>query len=128
MEKFNLRPLITVVNVPLFQLGCAPPHTRLVEFPPLPNLLLNMIMASPATGTGRTKAALAGTYATLLLTLYGRYLDAKSDEPRLCDKLTRLVLEKIDYDLKTIGATRGAIYLIGTRAQWIDSRILDFLS
>jgi len=76
----------------------------------------------------KSRVTLTGTQATLLITLYGRYLDAISDDPILGDQFAGQVLEKIDHDFATIGVAKGTMYMVGTRGKWMDSRIAQFLS
>ncbi|MFD2349243.1 hypothetical protein ACFSTC_07410 [Nonomuraea ferruginea] len=54
------------------------------------------------------KVCLDGEKATLLATLYGRALDARSPEPILNDTMAARAVERIDHDFTKIGMSPPA--------------------
>ncbi len=66
--------------------------------------------------------------ATLLATLYGRALDARSPRPILGDTLAAQVVERIDHDFAKTGITRRSAASVAFRARFLDGWAAEFLT
>ncbi|MGN9785619.1 class I SAM-dependent methyltransferase [Nonomuraea sp. ZG12] len=66
--------------------------------------------------------------ATLLATLYGRALDARSPHPILGDTLAAQVVERIDHDFSSTGITRRSAASVAYRARFLDGWAAEFLT
>jgi len=86
------------------------------------------IMAAHTSGTSRSKITLKGTQETLFITLYGRYVDALSEDPILGDKWVGPILEQVDYDFSKLGIGQGTSNSIATRGRLFDRWTRDFLA
>jgi O-methyltransferase involved in polyketide biosynthesis len=58
--------------------------------------------------------------ATLLATLYGRALDARSPHPIPGDTPAAQVVERIDHDFAKTGVTRSSAASVAFRARFLD--------
>jgi O-methyltransferase involved in polyketide biosynthesis len=74
------------------------------------------------------KVHLTEEKATLLATLYGRALDARSPHPILGDTLAAQVVERIDHDFARTGITRRSAASVAFRARLIDGWATEFLT
>jgi len=84
--------------------------------------------ASPASQSAKTKIPFTGTQETLLITLYGRYLDFIAPEPLLGDKWPGLILEHVDYDFAKLGVRAGSAAAVATRSKLFDGYVNNFLA
>jgi O-methyltransferase involved in polyketide biosynthesis len=73
------------------------------------------------------KVHLAKEKATLLATLYGRALDARSPEPILGDPMAAETIERIDHDFGETGMDRRTAASVALRARFIDRWAQEFL-
>ncbi|MFC7623913.1 class I SAM-dependent methyltransferase [Microlunatus sp. GCM10028923] len=86
------------------------------------------------TDSARSKAAdgprveLRGAEATMLATLYGRALDARSPDPILGDMLAAETLDKINFDPTQTGLRPGDHYSVAMRAEFLDGWTREFLA
>lgn len=71
---------------------------------------------------------LHGAAETLLATLYGRAIDARSPHPVLGDRTAAEVLEKIDYDFRRLGLAHSSAIGVALRARYLDRWTRDFLA
>ncbi|MFG6195742.1 class I SAM-dependent methyltransferase [Nonomuraea sp. JJY05] len=74
------------------------------------------------------KVHLTGERATLLATLYGRALDARSPRPILGDDLAAETVERIDHDFSKTGMNAGLAVSVALRARFIDRWAAEFLA
>jgi len=74
------------------------------------------------------KVHLTHEKATLLATLYGRALDARSAEPVLGDTLAAETVERIDHDFGRTGITRRSAASVAFRARFLDGWAAEFLT
>ncbi|MFG1704632.1 class I SAM-dependent methyltransferase [Nonomuraea sp. M3C6] len=74
------------------------------------------------------KVHLTGEKATLLATLYGRALDARSRQPILGDELAAEAVERIDHDFTKTGITTRTAPAVALRARFIDNWAREFLA
>ncbi|SEG94019.1 O-Methyltransferase involved in polyketide biosynthesis [Nonomuraea solani] len=65
--------------------------------------------------------------ATLLATLYGKALDAKSPHPILGDRMASEVIGRIDHDFTKTGITPGSANAVALRARFMDRWAGEFL-
>jgi O-methyltransferase involved in polyketide biosynthesis len=65
--------------------------------------------------------------ATMLATLYGRALDARSDRPLLGDQAADEAVKQIDYDFSKLGVTEDMGLTVALRAKPMDEWSADFL-
>ncbi|WP_410577047.1 class I SAM-dependent methyltransferase [Amycolatopsis sp. lyj-108] len=65
--------------------------------------------------------------ATMLATLYGRALDARSDRPILGDKAADEAVKQIDYDFGSLGVTADMGLTVAMRAKPMDDWASEFL-
>ncbi|RSN35524.1 class I SAM-dependent methyltransferase [Amycolatopsis sp. WAC 01416] len=65
--------------------------------------------------------------ATMLATLYGRALDARSDRPILGDKAADEAVKQIDYDFGSLGVTADMGLTVALRAKPMDDWTSEFL-
>ncbi|WP_211370041.1 hypothetical protein [Nonomuraea turkmeniaca] len=65
--------------------------------------------------------------ATLLATLYGRALDARSPRPILGDEPAAEVIERIDHDFSKTGITARTAPAVALRARFMDRWAAEFL-
>jgi O-methyltransferase involved in polyketide biosynthesis len=73
------------------------------------------------------KVHLTEEKATLLATLYGRALDARSPHPILGDKMAAEAIERIDHDFGKTGITAGNAPAVALRGRFIDRWARDYL-
>ncbi|MEU8247966.1 class I SAM-dependent methyltransferase [Nonomuraea sp. NPDC048916] len=73
------------------------------------------------------KPHFTGERATLLATLYGRALDARSPHPLLGDTLAAEVAERIDHDFRQTGLTPRTAPAVALRARFLDGWAREFL-
>ncbi|MEV0615582.1 class I SAM-dependent methyltransferase [Nonomuraea sp. NPDC050404] len=73
------------------------------------------------------KVHLTEEKATLLATLYGRALDARSPHPILGDQLAAQALDRIDHDFRKTGINPGTARAVALRARFIDRWAAEFL-
>ena len=71
--------------------------------------------------------AFTGEKATLLATLWGRALDARSPTPILHDTMASEAVERIDFDFTKIGLRRGDPAAVALRARHLDGWAREFL-
>lgn len=64
---------------------------------------------------------------TLLLTLYARAMQSRSNDPVLVDRAAEDAVGRIDYDFDRIGLSRGAAIGIAIRAKLFDEWTVEFL-
>ncbi|MFD1536360.1 class I SAM-dependent methyltransferase [Nonomuraea guangzhouensis] len=74
------------------------------------------------------KVRLAAEKATLLATLYGRALDARSPRPILDDRLAAATVARIDHDFRQTGMDRRNAGSVALRARFLDDWAREFLS
>jgi O-methyltransferase involved in polyketide biosynthesis len=74
------------------------------------------------------KVDLTGEKATLLATLYGRALDARSPRPILGDELAAEVIGRIDHDFTKTGISARTAPAVALRARFIDGWAGEFLA
>jgi methyltransferase (TIGR00027 family) len=74
------------------------------------------------------KIRLTGEQETMLATLYGRALDARSAEPVLGDTYAARLVERIDYDFDRMRVDPGRAATIAARARHLDRWTTDFLA
>ncbi|MGI5287376.1 class I SAM-dependent methyltransferase [Nonomuraea polychroma] len=74
------------------------------------------------------KVHLTEEKATLLATLYGRALDARSPSPILGDELAAEVVGRIDHDFRKTGITARTAPAVALRARFIDRWAAEFLA
>lgn len=74
------------------------------------------------------KVCLDGEKATLLATLYGRALDARSPEPILNDTMAVRAVERIDHDFTKIGMSPRNAGAVAFRARFLDRWAAEFLA
>ncbi|WP_336205995.1 class I SAM-dependent methyltransferase [Nonomuraea sp. LPB2021202275-12-8] len=74
------------------------------------------------------KVHLTKEKATLLATLYGRALDARSPEPILGDDMAVQAIERIDHDFTETGITRRSAASVAFRARFMDEWATGFLA
>ncbi|WP_113698638.1 class I SAM-dependent methyltransferase [Nonomuraea lactucae] len=74
------------------------------------------------------KVRLAAEKATLLATLYGRALDARSPCPLLGDTLAAETVGRIDHDFRRTGITRRTATAVALRARFLDGWAREFLA
>ena len=72
--------------------------------------------------------SLTGEKETLLATLYGRALDAKSEHPILGDQLAVDIVHKIDYDFSHTKISSAIAAWVAARAKFLDGWTRDFLT
>ncbi|WP_211240983.1 class I SAM-dependent methyltransferase [Hamadaea tsunoensis] len=70
---------------------------------------------------------LTGAPATMLATLYGRALDARSPHPILHDTMAAAAVEQIGYDFAATGITAELAANVVVRARFFDDWVRDFL-
>ncbi|MEV4891853.1 class I SAM-dependent methyltransferase [Nonomuraea sp. NPDC055795] len=75
-----------------------------------------------------TKVRLSGERATLLATLWGRALDARSSASILHDTMAIQVVEQIDFDFRRTGLRPGEEYTVALRARQIDVWAKEWLA
>ncbi|TYB63233.1 class I SAM-dependent methyltransferase [Nonomuraea sp. PA05] len=66
--------------------------------------------------------------ATLLATLYGRALDARSAQPILGDHLAAEAIERIDHDFRETGLDAKMASAVALRARFVDGWVAGFLA
>src|SRR5437868_2549448 len=69
----------------------------------------------------------AGEKATMLATLYGRALDARSPKPVLGDEMAAEIVEKLDFDWNRTGIHGKDHVSIAVRARHLDNWTREFL-
>jgi len=74
------------------------------------------------------RVRLDGEKATLLATLYGRALDARSPDPILGDTMAVRAVERIDHDFTQIGMDRRKARAVAFRARFLDGWAAEFLA
>ncbi|MEV0230433.1 class I SAM-dependent methyltransferase [Nonomuraea sp. NPDC050786] len=74
------------------------------------------------------KVQLSEEKATLLATLYGRALDARSRRPILGDDLAVEAVKQIDFDFRRTGMTRALGAAVALRARFIDRWAAEYLA
>ncbi|MEU7830970.1 class I SAM-dependent methyltransferase [Nonomuraea sp. NPDC049129] len=74
------------------------------------------------------KVRLAAEKATLLATLYGRALDARSPHPILDDRLAAATVERIDHDFSDTGMDQRMAGSVAIRARFLDGWAREFLA
>jgi len=74
------------------------------------------------------RVALTEEKETLLATLYGRALDARSEHPILGDAMAVEVLDKIDYDFGHTKINLAIAASVAARAKFLDGWTRDFLA
>ncbi|MDP4502974.1 class I SAM-dependent methyltransferase [Nonomuraea turcica] len=74
------------------------------------------------------KVHLTEEKATLLATLYGRALDARSPSPILGDELAADVIGRIDHDFRKTGITARTAPAVALRARFMDRWAAEFLA
>lgn len=80
------------------------------------------------TGPGESgEVALSGAAETLLATLYGRAVDARSAHPVLADPAAVAVSAKLDYDFGRLGIRPSSAVGIAMRAKVLDRWTREFL-
>ncbi|MFC4007868.1 class I SAM-dependent methyltransferase [Nonomuraea purpurea] len=77
---------------------------------------------------GQQKVHLTGEKATLLATLYGRALDARSRHPILGDKLAAETIDRIDYDFSKTGIGPAIAPAVALRAHSVDDWAAEYLA
>ncbi|MEV4087323.1 class I SAM-dependent methyltransferase [Nonomuraea fuscirosea] len=73
------------------------------------------------------KVHLTEEKATLLATLYGRALDARSPHPILGDALAAETAGRIDHDFRKVGMNAGSAAAVALRARFLDRWAAGFL-
>ncbi|MFC4942332.1 class I SAM-dependent methyltransferase [Pseudonocardia sp. GCM10023141] len=74
------------------------------------------------------KVALTGAAATMLGTLYGRAVDARSRHPLLADPTAVDVLDRIDYDFASLKIAASSAVGVALRAKRLDGWTRAFLA
>ncbi|MER6632569.1 class I SAM-dependent methyltransferase [Streptomyces sp. NPDC000987] len=74
------------------------------------------------------KVQLTGAQETLLATLYGRALDARSEHPILGDTLADDTVRHIDYDFSQLHLTPGDAAGVALRAHQLDTWTQQFIT
>lgn len=74
------------------------------------------------------KVQLSGEKATLLPTLWGRALDARSPDPILHDTMALRAVEQIDYDFTRTGLRSGEEATVAPRARQLDEWAREYLA
>ncbi|MBF8194211.1 class I SAM-dependent methyltransferase [Nonomuraea sp. K274] len=74
------------------------------------------------------KVHLTEEKATLLATLHGRALDARSPQPILGDELASEVIDRIDHDFAKTGMNAGTGRAVALRARFIDTWAAEYLT
>jgi O-methyltransferase involved in polyketide biosynthesis len=69
-----------------------------------------------------------GEKATMLATLYGRALDARSTAPILGDRMASDTVDRIDFDFRRTGLRRGDESAVALRAKTFDDETREFLA
>jgi O-methyltransferase involved in polyketide biosynthesis len=77
---------------------------------------------------GSQKVTLTGAQETLLATLYGRALDARSADPILGDRLADEIVGRIDYDFSKLNVTRNDAMSIAIRVKYLDRVVAQALA
>ena len=73
------------------------------------------------------KVHLTEEKATLLATLYGRALDARSPRPILGDRMAAETLDRIEHGFGRMGMTPGSAAAVALRARFLDRWAAGFL-
>jgi O-methyltransferase involved in polyketide biosynthesis len=76
----------------------------------------------------RHKVELTGARETMLATLYGRAVDARSADPILGDRLADEIVAGIDYDFGKLKVTRQDAMSIAVRLKYVDRMAADALA
>ncbi len=76
----------------------------------------------------REKVELAGDKQTLLVTLYGKAIDARAPDPILGDTFADDVLRRLDFDVGKLEVPRGAEISLPVRAKQLDGWTREFLA
>ncbi|MFE3450177.1 class I SAM-dependent methyltransferase [Nonomuraea sp. NPDC059194] len=76
----------------------------------------------------RERVTLTGAQETLLATLYGRALDARSRRPVLGDDQAVDAVRRIDYDFRRTGMTATTAAGVALRARQLDEWLRQFLA
>ncbi len=71
--------------------------------------------------------ALSGAMETLLITLYGRALDARRPNPILDDQMALAVTSRLDYDVRKTKINSGIAASVAARAKFLDRWTRAFL-
>ncbi|MFD1930389.1 class I SAM-dependent methyltransferase [Nonomuraea mangrovi] len=76
----------------------------------------------------RERITLTGAQETLLATLYGRALDARSRDPILGDEQAVVAARRIDYDFRRTGMNATTAAGVALRARQLDDWLGEFLA
>lgn len=74
------------------------------------------------------RVKLDGIAETLLITLYTRAIDAKSDKPILNDQKSLAIMQQIDYDFDKFKNAKGSFYGTMSRIAVMDRKVKEFIS
>ncbi|GLW98754.1 class I SAM-dependent methyltransferase [Microtetraspora sp. NBRC 16547] len=74
------------------------------------------------------KVAFTGVRQTLLVTLYGRALDSRSDHPVLGDRTAQDTVRRVAYDFTTFRMSGGEAAVVAMRGRQFDEWTAEFLA
>ena len=80
------------------------------------------------TDTRKVHVDLSGAPQTMLATLYGKALDAESDNPILGDRFAKEVVDRIDYDWSKTSITARTAPSVTVRTAHFDNWVRQFLA
>jgi O-methyltransferase involved in polyketide biosynthesis len=114
------RPEMAKLSAPMRATAAVPMVKKLAR-------VLHYRFTRPAMPGPPEKVTLTGEKSTLLLTLYGRAMDAVSDHPLLGDRTAVEVLHRLDTDHASIRIAAGDEVTLLLRARELDRRTAEFL-
>ena len=79
------------------------------------------------TDTDKVHVDLSGAPQTMLATLYGKALDAESDNPILGDRFAKDIVDRIDYDWSKTSITARTAPAVTVRTAHFDNWVGQFL-
>lgn len=79
------------------------------------------------TASGSTRADFTGVRSTMLVTLYLRAEDSRSERPVLGDRIAAETMERIEYDTSWLALTKSNQALVARRARILDEWTTAFL-